>query len=309
MRKHEIESWALSIIDRVRSGAANEDSRVELKREWIPPDRAARRLAAHANSALGEPILWLIGVDQKSRELIQSPNELASWWPLVTSYFDGIAPDVVDLALSVDRKMIVALYFDTERRPFVVKSKPDFLEVPWRDGTRTRSATRNELIRLLSPVVDLPNFEILNANFVAKRIQSDPKSIWQLTASLTIYVFPKNDGRLVFPFHRTSCTVQIDPNAITFPYLQLGVLMHPEIVKRGLGSPSATTQASTSELIVTGPGSFTLRAQIATEQLPVMPDRAVVKVSITPAGSEATAVLELPLRKQSVTSGDEIEYR
>jgi hypothetical protein len=74
MRKHEIESWALSVIDRVRSGAANEDSRVELKREWIAPDRAARRLAAHANSALGEPILWLIGVDQKSGELVQFPK-------------------------------------------------------------------------------------------------------------------------------------------------------------------------------------------------------------------------------------------
>src|SRR6266496_3273153 len=309
MRKHEIESWALSVIDRVCSGAAYEDSRVELKREWIPPDRAARRLAAHANSALGEPILWLIGVDQKSGELIQSPNDLASWWPSVTSYFDGIGPDVVDVALSVDGKMIVGLYFNTERRPFVVKSRPDFLEVPWRDGTRTRSATRSELIRLLSPVVELPNFEILNANFVAKQTQSEPKSIWQLTVSLTIYVFPKKDGRLVFPFHRMSCTVQIDPNAITLPHLKLDVLMHPEIVRRGLGAPSATTQASTSELIVTGPGSFTLLAQTAMEQLPVMPDKAVVRVTITPAGSKATAVLKVPLRKQPIIASDQVEYR
>ena len=309
MRKHEIESWALSVIERVRSGAPNEDSRVELKREWIPADKAARRLAAHANSALGEPILWLIGIDQKSGELIQSPNDLATWWPSLTSHFDGMAPEVVDIALSVDGKTIMALCFDTERRPFVVKSKQDFLEVPWRDGTRTRSATRSELIRLLSPVVDLPNFEILNANFVAKRTQPEPKSIWQLTVTLTIYVFPKKEGRVVFPFHRTRCRVQIDPNTITFPHPQLDVLMRPEITARGFGSPSATTQASTSELIVTGPGSFTLCAQTAMEQLPVMPDKAVIRVTITPAGSEVTAVLKMSLRKQPITSGNEIEYR
>src|SRR5947199_9982722 len=130
MRKHEIESWALTVIERVRSGAANEDSRVELKREWILPDKAARRLAAHANSALGEPILWLIGIDQKSGELVHSQNDLAGWWPSVKSYFDGIAPDVIDVAVSVNGKTIMALYFDTERRPFVVKSIPNFLEVP-----------------------------------------------------------------------------------------------------------------------------------------------------------------------------------
>jgi hypothetical protein len=298
MRKHEIESWALGVLERICSGAANEDSRVELKREWISPVRAARRLAAHANSALGEPILWLIGVDQKTRELVQSPNDLASWWPSVKSYFDGVTPDLVDVAVSIDGKTIIALYFDTERRPFVVRSIPDFLEVPWRDGTLVRSASRSELIRLLSPVIDLPNFEILSANFVAKRTQPEPKSIWQLTLNLIIYVFPKSEGRLVFPFHRASCTVQIDSNAIPLPHVQLGVL-----------KPSATTQASTTELIVTGPGSFTFGAQNAVEQLPVMPDKANVRVTITPASSETTAVLKLRLRKQPIIDGDQIEYR
>jgi hypothetical protein len=309
MRRHEIESWAYSVIERVRSGALNEDSRVELKREWIPAEKAARRLAAHANSALGEPILWLIGVDQKSGELIQSLNDLATWWPSVTKHFDGMPPEVVDIALSVDGKMIMALCFDTEQRPFVVKLKQDFLEVPWRDGTRTRSATRSELIRLLSPVVDLPNFEILNANFVAKQTQPEPKSIWELTVTLTIYVFPKKEGRVVFPFHRASCKVQIDSNAITFPHLQLDVLMRPDIAARGFGPPSATTQASTSELIVTGPGSFILRAQTTMEQLPAMLDKASVRVTITPAGSEVTAVFKMLLTKQPSATGSEIKYR
>jgi hypothetical protein len=196
----KIEAWALRVVERIRSGAANEDSRTEFKKEWISADKAARRLAAHANSALGEPILWLIGADQKSSEFVQTPNDLANWWPSVKSYFDGITPDLVDVALSIDGKTIIALYFDTERRPIVVKSIRDRLEVPWRDGTGVRSANRNELIRLLSEVVNLPNFEVLLANFAAKRARPEPKPSWQLIASLIIYVFPKREGRLVSHF-------------------------------------------------------------------------------------------------------------
>jgi hypothetical protein len=51
MTRTEIEAWALRVIDSVKAGAPNEDSRVELKREWIEPKKAARRLAAHANAA------------------------------------------------------------------------------------------------------------------------------------------------------------------------------------------------------------------------------------------------------------------
>ena len=307
MRKHEIESWGLAVFDRVRSGAGNEDSRVELKREWITPEKAARRLAAHANSALGEPILWLIGLDQKSGELVQSSNDLAAWWPSVQSYFDGISPDMIDVTLNVGGKTITALCFDTERRPFVVKSRPDFLEVPWRDGTRTRSATRAELIRLLAPIVELPNFEILGAKLLAKPVQSHPNSIWQVDLTLTIYVFPKKDGRLVFPFHRTTCTVQIDSNVIVFSQIKLDVLIPPTVPAR-FGATSATTQSSTSELIVTGPGSFLLRGRFATEELPPLPDKAVVKVTIAPAGSDTAAVFELRLHKQRTTGGGQIEY-
>jgi hypothetical protein len=65
MRPHEIERWTLNVIDRVNARQPNEDQRVELKSEWIDPYKAARRIAGHANSAHGEPILWLIGVDEE----------------------------------------------------------------------------------------------------------------------------------------------------------------------------------------------------------------------------------------------------
>lgn len=49
MRKTDIEFWALSIIERVEKGQPVEDSRVELKGDWIDPKKAARRIAGHAN--------------------------------------------------------------------------------------------------------------------------------------------------------------------------------------------------------------------------------------------------------------------
>jgi hypothetical protein len=65
-RTHEIESWALNVIDRVLAKQSIEDDRVEAKAIW-PDDtkKTARQLAGQANAARGEPILWLIGVEEK----------------------------------------------------------------------------------------------------------------------------------------------------------------------------------------------------------------------------------------------------
>ncbi len=45
MRLAEVEAWALRIIDGVRSGVRQEDTRVELKGEWIADrQKVARQL-------------------------------------------------------------------------------------------------------------------------------------------------------------------------------------------------------------------------------------------------------------------------
>jgi hypothetical protein len=53
----EIGRWALRAIDQVEAGQPNEDFRVELKSQW-PADfqKAARRVAGHANAARSEPV-------------------------------------------------------------------------------------------------------------------------------------------------------------------------------------------------------------------------------------------------------------
>ena len=153
MSPFEVNSWALSILQQVRSRQPTEDTRVECKALWLDVKSVARQLAGMANAAKGEPILWLIGVDEKGATIPGTEHrELNNWYPQLVKEFDGVAPSLlVDLNINIDEKTVVALLFETTGAPFVIKvPNTDRLAVPWREGTRTRSATRAELIRLLS---------------------------------------------------------------------------------------------------------------------------------------------------------------
>ena len=70
MRRIEVGTWAIGIADRLKQGHPIEDARVELKTTWPDPKAAARQIAGHANAAQGEPILWLIGINEKSHQIV-----------------------------------------------------------------------------------------------------------------------------------------------------------------------------------------------------------------------------------------------
>src|SRR5712692_8116422 len=160
MRNEELEAWILRIAEQAKAKKSNEDSRVELKGAWPEPTKAARRLAGQANCARPSSILWIIGIDEKAGLIVGAKHQdLASWWPQTQKEFPELAPELLsDLAVPVDGQVVVGLLFDTSRAPFVVKNPshgqaghPAQLEVPWREGTLTRSARRQDLIRLLVP--------------------------------------------------------------------------------------------------------------------------------------------------------------
>ena len=140
MRLIEIEAWALRILESVRAGQPVEDARAELKSTW-PTDhtRAARRLAGHANAAQGEPILWLIGVDEKGQSVPGvSAEEMSSWWAQVSTCFgDGTYPVPQELAMPTEGVTVVAIVFETDRAPYLVKAEGGGsiqFEVPWREA-------------------------------------------------------------------------------------------------------------------------------------------------------------------------------
>lgn len=278
MRKIDIEGWALKIIDQVLAGQSTEDSRVELKAKWPDPQKAARRIAAHANTAGGEPILWLIGVDEKGKSVIGASNlDKAEWYPAVESCFVELSPDMRDLNIPSNGTTVTALLFDTDRAPFVIKNpaygkSPDSVEyeVPWRSATGTRSAKRSDLIRLLLPIEAQPEIEVLNGSL---HVNIDGKEgplptnqlIWKL--SLDLYFAPRNRDRIVIPFHK--CEASFEVRGIIpltpFSFFSIGpqVTFSPET--RSLDSLSATMTKTNAELIVDGPGEIRLIASTTTE--------------------------------------------
>lgn len=187
MTHQEVEVWALEIVEAVLAHQRIEDSAVELKSSWPDPRKAADRLAAHANAARGTPILWLIGVDEKSSKLSNvDPIELANWLSSVESFFDGFAPRlVIDLNLRFDGSTAVALYFETHQgAPFVVQytkgSYPQFV-VPWREGTALRTARRDDLLKILVPIRRFAALvDELNYNFAVVKATPTNESLGRL---------------------------------------------------------------------------------------------------------------------------------
>jgi hypothetical protein len=156
----QLEAKVLTLVDAIRRNQRPEGSVVEFKRQW--PDehaKAARGIAGLANAARGEPVIWVIGIDEKTGDAFDAdPPEFANWWPKVQSCFEGgFCPSLrLNLSIADSGVSIVALYFETNRPPYVVKNavpgQIDF-EVPWREGNRTRSAKRADLLRLLYPTL------------------------------------------------------------------------------------------------------------------------------------------------------------
>src|SRR5262245_51170705 len=120
MKSLELESWVQAVVRRLHTGV-NEDARVELKSVWLPPEKAARQLAGHANSLHGESILWVIGLDEKNGVVGADKTEFSTWWSQVQAQFDGVSPSVTPLNVPVKEVEVMGLLFDTSRFPFVVK--------------------------------------------------------------------------------------------------------------------------------------------------------------------------------------------
>ncbi len=296
----EIEAWALRVIDSVKGGASNEDSRVELKREWIEPKKAARRLAAHANAAGGEPILWVIGVDQKSGVVGAPQLELSNWWSAVQADFSELAPEMKDLVITADGHTVTALLFATDRAPFVVNATGGLLEVPWREGTRTNSAKRSDLLRLLVPTLRVPTFEVLGAYFDVKKEKIGSGESLVAKINMKIYVVPADDRRVVFPVHHAYLLLELRRPPMAFSNPEFRLQVPDSVATRGFGNRSLTVRVSTSELLVDGPGSFLMSSEGVLTDLEGYQEEGVMTAHLKMAGSPAVVVLKAKLRRMDL---------
>jgi hypothetical protein len=274
MTPSALEAWVLRVVDQVARGEHAEDSRVELKREWPKPPVAARQIAGHANASRGASILWIVGLDEKTGIHGAPLEELANWYGSVKQNFDGIAPELYDLNVAAGGKTLVALLFETDRAPYVVKNagygSPGGgsveLEVPWREGRSTCSARREHLLRLLVPAVELPEVEVLSCSVSAiaeVRPNSEEVERWYMRGSL--YLTPRGSD-VVIPFHRArvSITQGIELHIVRwrgfrmFPPGRFG--MSGDAISSRVDS--ATVTSTSSEVILSGPGRVHFEAQI-----------------------------------------------
>lgn len=245
MRQGDVERWAIQVLDRLQRGGKAEDDRVELKRVLPEARKAARRIAGHANQVREDRILWLIGVDEAPFVIHAgqpSEGDLANWWPQVEAFFD-LPPTPIIVRVAFLEQDVLALGFESDRVPYVVKVSEGgevSREVPWREGTRTRSANRSDLLRLLVPVMSRPRVTVLSARLhgrhKAARPEHDAYDVETETAgvnwqgSLGLYV--DTVGDLTFPHHR--CT-----GYVTFGSLEVPLELRPMAPFRSSG-PNVT---------------------------------------------------------------------
>jgi hypothetical protein len=250
MQSHEIENWTLRVIECAKGGQPFEELRVEIKADWPNSEKAARRIAAHANAAHGEPILWIIGVDQEGAVVGARHEEMANWWPSVQKRFNELPPSLLaDINVPAGTLTVVALVFETDRAPYVVKMTDDYLEVPWRDGTRTRSAKRGELLRILSPLQRKPNVEVLGGSIYAGRSEPPRSDVLRLFLAIKIYVVPCDKNELVIPFSK--CEASIGGQGIQRQSLCEIRIAPPPGESLSVGTRSEAIVHSAGELILT----------------------------------------------------------
>jgi len=319
---HELEAWTLRIIDAIGRGDPVEDQRVELKAEWPQPDRAARRLAGHANAARGDKILWVIGVDEEQGVVGAPAEELANWFPEVATWFDGLTPSLTDLTIPTGGKTVVALLFDTDRAPYVVRNPAHGTpggggverEVPWREATQVRSARREDLVRLLVPTATLPEVEILQGNAILspKPLMDEddpvPPPPGPPTAylNLGLYFVPRARDPIVIPFHRCEAVLSLNAPrpSVTFKKLHLGpARLYGRDTDFRLPPDSLTIEGTSTELVIRGPGQADLHAEAKLESVPDARGDASVTVRLAVAGSQLPLVLDVALPKERVRDG------
>ena len=280
MKDHEIEVWARNVIEAVKTGKPYEDSRVELKAEW-PADawKAARRIAGHCNAARGSNILWLIGVDESQGVIGACDIELSNWIAQIDKMFDDMIPRrIANLNVHIDGKVVVAIVFETNRPPYVVKNKREggaiSADVPWRDATKIRSATRSELLKVLSPLQALPHVEILLASFHPER--GTPNGSWLLL--MEMYVTPPMGiPSIVIPEHKCKVTLEYESGKrFNFDEIQLGI------------------GDRISQLVFTKPDKVRFKAFIK-NFTPEQRTKAVAELILTPVNAPQSVVIPIPL--------------
>jgi hypothetical protein len=298
MRRTDIELWVHRVAQQVECNQHTEDSLVELKARWPSPADAARRIAAHANAARGESILWIFGLDEKSGPCGADPVEFSNWFAAVKKHFESAYPEPRDVNVTLGTAVVVAVLFATDRAPYVVRNEAYGKggsvewEVPWREARSTRSARRDDLLRLLAPLVNVPEIEVLDATLAVREEWTETmKQRLRCYFEGSLYVVPKAGAAVVYPFHRCSASVKLDVGDQDADQLRVHLSTWGNV--SGAGGP---IEASGSEITVLRPGTMKFTAsKLIVKTQPAWPNEAECKLRLCAVGAMDPAVISFNL--------------
>jgi hypothetical protein len=324
MRPVDIEAWVLRVADQVAKGEHSEDSRVELKARWPDAKSAARRIAAHANAARGAEVLWIIGLDEKAGPRDPGQIEVSDWFATVRQQFDSVYPELQDLNIRLGDHTVVAMVFSTDRAPYVIRN-PSYgkeggekveLEVPWREGRSTRTARRQELLRMLAPLMVVPEIEGLSCELSLREEWNDDATQvhrWHLNGS--IYLLPTGRDQIVIPFHRCKVRLAISPNQVIEEWKEFGLNAPRKIgriARRQLSAfdDSKTIESTSAELIVNGPGRVEFFVGVAATALDLPPPGNVAaSLYLHAVGASVPSVWSCVLEPTPATNGARAKWK
>lgn len=265
MDKQRLEYRVIKMVETVLGGGKVEDDLVECKADWPNPERAARRIAGHANAAHGTPIVWILGVDEDGHKITPLSNQdPAQWWQQVQRRFDGVAPDISTLIVPVNNdQLVLALQFSTDRAPYLVKTAGaggvDF-EVPWREATSVRSANRSNLLKILLPTVDTPSAEMVSCDLhlspeLSDETREDPI---EMLFSIGGQIYFEAPTPVVLPAHRRKAKLDFLDTEAPSPELSLNFYHHSTGIMPGI-KPSTREEpvdVHSGGIYVSGAGSL-----------------------------------------------------
>jgi hypothetical protein len=255
MRQQQLEGLVLAAIDRARAGHPVEDDRIEFKQAW-PETSSARQLAGIVNRANGNDVIYIVGANESGDLFPLGSTDAADWWAQFSSKFDGVAPDLQNhINVPIDEGgSVTALQFGTDRAPYVVKvdrgGSPE-REVPIRDGTRTRSATRSELLRMLLPQVSVPPALLLSASVNAEwyRGRDSGEENCYISGSVVVFLEQIAPSGAMLPNHEMTAIIEADGQSFS-------LAISPSQSNEGEVAPSMGVHVRRDGVMATGPGSF-----------------------------------------------------
>ena len=319
---HQLEFQALTLLDALNAGQESAGAKPDHSHfaSWPgPPRRAARLLAAQANAARGRNVLWLVGVktDDSGRHSTgrlrvtgaQLP-QFDAWLQNLLPFFDGLAPKVRAFVIpygahgSVPAQSVIALQIETSRAPFVIRTTAagTTLDVPWWDPAtgQTRSAGRTELVKLLVPLQDLPQFEVLEAELTFYKNphpSGAQKTLHRWTLDGSLYVIPQPETRAVIPLHRCSGSLRIPGSAFAAAAQDLSLTAD---------KLSPAVRVTESAVLVEGLGRLFIYCCGSTTAAEIpWQSPMTATFDLIPAGAERAAVATASLHSEPATESNQ----